>query len=80
MEKPKNNNCQNTNNTDKQKISWDRVPLWEKLGWRFKYCWTCGSGFHEVKTYKPKKEGHKDEADYTKRMGRFKRRFKICNY
>ena len=72
----KNNNRQNKNNTDKHTTSWYGLPFWEKPGWRFKYCWTCRSGFHEGKTCKSKKEVHKDEATYAQRVGGYIKRFK----
>ena len=68
------------NSTYKQTTYWDGVPFWEKPGWRLKYCWTCGSGFHEENNFNSKKEGHTDEATYEKCIGEYTRQFKIGHY
>ena len=78
--KTKNNNRQQKNNTEKLSSSWDGVPIWEKPGWCSKYFWIWGSGFHEGKTRKYKKGGHKDKATYANHMVGSTRRFKRGHY
>ena len=80
FEKSQNTKRQHTSKIDKLKTYWYRVPFGEKPGWKFKYGCTCGSGFHEEKTCKYNKEGHKDEANYAKRMGGSTKSFKRVNF
>ena len=56
----------NTNNQDPNY----NIPVWQRPGNRFKYCWSCGSNAtHEGKDCTRRKEGHIESATFQDRKG-----------
>ena len=56
--------------TDRTKDPEYMIPFWKKAANKRKYCWTCGSCWHNGAEHRgAKDEGHKDEATFDNRMG-----------